>query len=60
MTLFIIIVPLSVAYSLLRGRIKGAARAFYSRNVWPNVQRVWDIRCYMTFHIVQEASNVHS
>ena len=47
-----------LAYSLLRGRIIGAARAFYSRNVRPDVQRVWDIRCYMTFHIVQEASNV--
>ena len=41
-------------YCLLRRRIKGAARAFYSHNVRLNVQRLWDIRCSMNFHIVQE------
>ena len=39
---------------LLRRRIKGAARAFYSHNVRLDVQRLWDIRCFMIFHIVQE------
>ena len=42
------------AYCLLRRRIKGAARAFYSHNVRLDVQRLWDIRCFMNFHIVQE------
>ena len=41
-------------YCLLRRRNKGAARAFYSHNVRLNVQRLWDIRCFMNFHIVQE------
>jgi hypothetical protein len=41
-------------YCLLRRRIKGAARAFYSHNVRLDVQRLWDIRCFMNFHIVQE------
>ena len=41
-------------YCLLRRRIKGAARAFYSHNVRLDVQRLWDIRCFMIFHIVQE------
>ena len=31
---------------ILRRRIKGAARAFYSHNVRLDVQRLWDIRCY--------------
>ena len=41
---------------LLRRRIKGAARAFYSHNVRLDVQRLWDIRCFMIFHIVQEVT----
>ena len=43
-------------YCLLRRRIKGAARAFYSHNVRLDVQRLWNIRCFMIFHIVQEVT----
>ena len=43
-------------YCLLRRRIKGAARAFYSHNVRLDVQRLWDIRCFMNFRIVQEVT----
>ena len=43
-------------YCLLHRRIKGAARAFYSHNVRLDVQRLWDIRCFMIFHIVQEVT----
>ena len=43
----------SIVYCPLRTRIKGAARA---HNVRLDVQRVWDVRCFMIFHIVQEVT----